>query len=94
MRTLEPKSDKLEALEIKLFPNPTTGISILELEGKFTCMNLKINNQNGEELFAKLYEENIKMINLGFISTWDKGEYTVQINLDNSYIRELKLIKL
>ena len=83
----------MSEVELKLYPNPTKNISILEAHGNYEMLELQIFTQSGEQVFSKIYNENLTMINLAFISSFEKGLYTVQVNLNKTYIREFELKK-
>ena len=87
------ESIELKEVEIKLFPNPTKNLSILEINSKYENLELTIMNNENNILYHKTYNENISLISLSFISMWAKGKYIVQIKLDAFYFRELLLIK-
>ena len=77
----------LEALSFNVYPNPTTGMIVVELDGVINEQKLKIYDVNGKQVLSKLVDKNIVEIDLSmmedgtYIIQWDNGKHVLKKQL-------------
>ncbi|MFK7983661.1 MAG: thioredoxin fold domain-containing protein, partial [Saprospiraceae bacterium] len=76
----------IQLLEAKVFPNPTTGLFTVAVNGRKLPLHLKIIDLDGKILVEKKQTEFNRTANLRFDLTRKKGQYIVQLAQGKSMI--------
>ena len=78
---------ELDNIRINVYPNPTTGMIVVELDGVINEQKLKIYDVNGKQVLSKLVDKNIVEIDLSmmedgtYIIQWDNGKHVLKKQL-------------
>ena len=71
-------TDEYQALDFKLYPNPTSGLITIALEG---MQKVRICNTHGQVLLVRQVKSNVVLIDL---SAFESGVYSLQVATQNT----------
>jgi hypothetical protein len=91
------KANSLKGLSLnnevlKLYPNPSTDVVVIENHTAFTVKNITIYNMLGQEILSEATNSNLQhKINISHLAT---GVYQVKINFEEGFVnRKLEIIR-
>ena len=81
----------LSIINFKCYPNPTTGILIIEIPENLTITRIKLIDISGKVIYENEYNTNVKIeLNL---ASYKKGQYLLQIEDKNGNLCTEKVIR-
>ncbi|HFA50384.1 MAG TPA: T9SS type A sorting domain-containing protein [Bacteroidetes bacterium] len=77
---------------MQIFPNPTSGIVTLKLNGSFKTGQLQVFDWTGRAVISQNFKENISQKQLS-LEGWGRGMYLVKVQLDGALFTEKIIVE-